>query len=197
LQTTTGRWSRQTVWTCLASKLNSRVRHSVKRFDPTYFSSVPAYNRLCFSSAFYRAFSEYEYMLVCQLDAWIFADRLSEWVARGYDYIGAPWCIFCRNRQACDANNRNECVGAVGNGGLSLRRVSKFAEVTSLGISTLANEDIYFSSVLSNKPPCKEAFLFSVETGFEKFLGEQFHFGCHAPMRQGIDVISGVSPQKG
>ena len=30
-------------------------------------------------------------MLIHQLDAFVFEDKLMDWVKRGFDYIGAPW----------------------------------------------------------------------------------------------------------
>ncbi len=39
---------------------------------------------------FYKTFTAYEYILIYQLDAFVFCDALKEWCAKGYDYIGAP-----------------------------------------------------------------------------------------------------------
>lgn len=49
------------------------------------------YNRLMLSEDLYSAFSNYEYILICQSDAYIFRDELKEWCEAGYDYVGAPW----------------------------------------------------------------------------------------------------------
>ena len=55
--------------------------------DDKYFNSafVKAYK-----DTLYSRFEKYEYMLIYQLDAFVFSDRLMEFVEAGYDYIGAP-----------------------------------------------------------------------------------------------------------
>lgn len=98
---------------------------STQRFHDNYFVGIEGYNSLLFSTEFYSAFSSYDYMLVYQLDAWVFADKLDEWCSKGYDYIGAPW--FYRNR----SHEEGESLWLSGNGGLSLRKVDRFIEVTS------------------------------------------------------------------
>lgn len=85
-------------------------------FEPDYFSSVVGYNKLMLSKCFYKRFACWEYMLIYQLDAWVFRDELDAWCAKGYDYIGAPWLKLDRkvDEQNC------------GNGGFSLRRIASF-----------------------------------------------------------------------
>ena len=92
------------------------------RFDPAYFTSVQAYSRLCLSEEFYRAFEGYRYILCYQLDCLVFSDRLSEWCAKGYDYMGAPWF----KRPALGWTY--EGPELAGNGGLSLRHVADSLE---------------------------------------------------------------------
>ena len=48
---------------------------------------------------------------------------MSYWTSKDYDYIGAPWTI--------KEHNSKVLFDAMGNGGLSLRKVSKFIEVLS------------------------------------------------------------------
>lgn len=95
-----------------------------KEFDKSYFSSIDGYNKLCLSSSFYNTFIDYEYMLIYQLDAWVFRDELVYWCEKGYDYIGAPW--FYTNNQEKD-NYRMKDVP--GNGGFSLRRIKFCLEI--------------------------------------------------------------------
>lgn len=87
----------------------------VQRFDDVYFSSIDKYNDLLLSVNFYQAFSKYEYMLVYQLDGFVFSDRLSEFCQLGFDYIGAP----------IPRIEWPHMPSLVGNGGVSLRRISK------------------------------------------------------------------------
>ena len=86
-----------------------------KRFPAGAFRSTSHYSRLLLSDEFYAAFSDYDYVLVYQLDCLVFSDELDAWCERHYDYVGAPW-----TRR--DANGEPYFTD-VGNGGLSLRRV--------------------------------------------------------------------------
>jgi len=94
----------------------------VVRFADDYFTGIPGYNRLMLSSAFYERFKEYEYILIYQLDCLVFSNDLRTWCAKGWDYVGAPWFKDCKS-------DTSEGFWAVGNGGLSLRRVSSFLKV--------------------------------------------------------------------
>ena len=91
---------------------------SVEFFDKHYFESVSGYNSLCYKTDFYHRFSSYDYMLIYQLDAWVFRDELQYWCDKGYDYIGAP--LFWSYSE----NNYTTKISSVGNGGFTLRRVS-------------------------------------------------------------------------
>lgn len=92
-----------------------------KRFAPRYFGSAQAHGRLLLSEAFYRAFLDYEYILVYHLDALVFADELVDWCREGYDFIGAPWLL--------SPDTPHITAQKVGNGGFSLRRVRSFLRV--------------------------------------------------------------------
>lgn len=91
------------------------------RFDEKYFTGTASYSQLCVSNEFYEQFADYEYMMIYQTDCWIFEDKIMEWCDKGYDYIGAP---ILTNYFVWST------TPTVGNGGLSLRKVSKFIEMT-------------------------------------------------------------------
>jgi hypothetical protein len=93
----------------------------VKQFGAEFFYNTLTYSALLLSRDFYQAFSEYEFILIYQLDALVFSDQLLEWCDRGWDYIGAPW-IKCKDVDFVE-NSR------VGNGGFSLRRIESFLRV--------------------------------------------------------------------
>lgn len=95
-----------------------------ERFDDSFFDGIDGYNRLMRDNAFYRRFEEYEYMLIYQLDAWVFCDELEFWCEQGYDYIGAPWF---KNFGTHEEGNK---LWRCGNGGLSLRKINKFIQCT-------------------------------------------------------------------
>lgn len=119
----------------------------VEDFPPTYFEGFAGYNRLMLSSEFYKRFADNEYILICQLDAYVFEDKLTEWCLKGYDYIGAPWVKkrkyksvyyqFYRTTRKLlyrllRLYNHDELTGHVGNGGLSLRKTETCLKITSL-----------------------------------------------------------------
>ncbi len=112
---------------------------ATETFAPDYFRSIQGYNRLLLSRGFYERFLGSEYLLVCQLDVFVFHDDLAAWVARGYDYVGAPWLsgsaasdllhrvqhqVARRLPGGRDRIHPWEMRYQVGNGGFSLRRVA-------------------------------------------------------------------------
>lgn len=97
----------------------------IKYFSPHYFRSVCEYSQLMREHSFYKAFKEYGYMLIHQLDAWVFKDELEMWCSKGYDYIGAPWFT---NYSSHEAGGK---LWKVGNGGFSLRKISTFIRITN------------------------------------------------------------------
>ncbi|MBQ6993492.1 MAG: hypothetical protein IJN64_03205 [Lachnospiraceae bacterium] len=163
----------------------------IERFSDYYFQSIDTYNKLMLSEVFYERFIGYEYILICQLDAFIFVDRLDSFCSLDYDYIGAPW--LCGIYYYIDDKH---CVWHVGNGGLSLRRVnscikllqSKRREIDGYG----SNEDVFFSigSAEFKVAPIEVALQFSFEREVEKCFeqnGRQLPFGCHAWERYNLE----------
>lgn len=182
-------------------------------FDSSNFVSIESYNKLMVSYEFYKFFSDFDYILLYQLDAWVFSNELEKWTSKGYSYVGAPW-LFRRG-------------GMVGNGGFSLRKVTRFLQLTRekysfresflhhLSVAQVASdypvlytvrhlffkqnrylcdiflEDVFFSLVLlhyyKDEVPCwKEALSFSFELNPRKAYAlnrEQLPFGCHAYLR--------------
>lgn len=94
-----------------------RVRCSFRYFDIGFFSDVSGYNKLMLSRDFYDSFADFEYMLIYQLDAYVFSDQLISWCEAGYDYVGAPWITA-----------EGTLLG-VGNGGFSLRNIRFFRRI--------------------------------------------------------------------
>lgn len=97
---------------------------TIQDWPPAHFTSIAAYSRLLMAPEFYRAFQEYDYILIYQLDCLLCRGDLTNWCQRGYSYIGAPWL-------ARDWRRRKRRPVAVGNGGLSLRRVRDCLAVLS------------------------------------------------------------------
>jgi hypothetical protein len=119
---------------------------NVLKLPSRHFANVNAYSALLLSADFYENFIDSEYILIYQLDCLVFKNDFSEFLA--FDYVGAPW--YQTQNHAANAIIRTllfrkplkaiQLIGlwylrrktdAVGNGGLSLRKVDKFIEITS------------------------------------------------------------------
>lgn len=118
-----------------------------------WLNSYKAYNKTCCTKEFYELFKDYEYMLKYEADAWVFEDRLDEFIALGYDYYGAPWPQYGYT---------------VGNSGLTLRKVEKMIEITEkYSNNQCINEDWWFCHIYGNEINIcswKMAVNFSLET---------------------------------
>lgn len=141
-------------------------------FDDAFFEGIAGYNRLMMSETFYERFLSSEYVLICQLDAYVFRDELEQWCGKGYDYIGAPWLVrpvyqfpllrltSWLKRVYCNLTgtpNGQITRYKVGNGGFSLRRTSNCLRAVSQLHDTAVrhfltarhhhtfNEDVFFA----------------------------------------------------
>ncbi len=97
----------------------------LRPFDEKYFGSVQAHRRLLFSPRFYKAFSEYEYILIYHPDALVFSDQLAFWCDLGFDYIGAPWV----KHKDAPYSGQVAYEGKVGNGGFALLKIKSFLKI--------------------------------------------------------------------
>lgn len=155
------------------------------------FTNVHSYSRLLLTEGFYERFNAYEYMLLYQLDAFVFTNRLEEFCLCRYDYIGAPMSYWSSWRNM---------PTRVGNGGFSLRRIEACKRVVA------AKEEIYDRTgrekefelaedkffgycgydeqVRFNTPDMRTALNFAVEFDVMRVYGklseENLPFGCHA-----------------
>lgn len=100
--------------------LEAKRPFRVTYFDSSYFTSVFAYSRLLLSRDFYTRFKEFDYLLIYQLDGFVFKDELIDWCLKDFDYIGAPWL------KNYGFNYEGTELWKVGNGGVSLRKISTF-----------------------------------------------------------------------
>ncbi|MCG6190246.1 DUF5672 family protein [Maribellus maritimus] len=92
-------------------------------FPDFYFKKISGYNRLLMSSDFYQKFSDFEYILICQLDVFVIKDELGLWIEKGKDNIGAP--IFeGYTKPSLEFKKGN-------NGGFCLRRTKSCIKVLS------------------------------------------------------------------
>jgi hypothetical protein len=175
-------------------------------FDDIYFGNVKAYNQLMIDPVFYQRFAEFEYILIYQLDAFVFRDDLKEWCKKGFDYIGAP-------DLSSIGLNKKTFRPVILNGGLSLRKVKSFTFFLNvfhfLYPQWPANEDALFSihfprsyplRPLLRLPRWQQAMPFSFEmqpSDSYKLNNNQLPFGCHAWEKYDIDFWRPIFEQHG
>lgn len=170
-------------------------------FDNRFFKGVDAYNRLMVSIDFYKTFTAYEYILIYQLDAFVFRDELKEWCAKGYGYIGAP-SLHQSQFDTIPAESAQDFADALSthrvvlNGGLSLRRIPAILRYLKIYNTFYpawkGNEDMLFCQEATRLKPMKlfmklpewrEALRFSFEkspAASYELTGHQLPFACHA-----------------
>ena len=164
----------------------------VVRFDPGFFRSHATYSRLLLSAGFYQAFASYDFVLIHQLDVFVFRDELADWCARGWDYVGAPWidCYWLEDAKLMWPPETRDNL--VGNGGFSLRRVAPalklLTEMPGVAERWGDNEDQFWAFHAPAATPFKipeleEAVAFAFEVSPERAFalnGSKLPFGCHA-----------------
>lgn len=115
----------------------------IEYFDTSYFMDIRGYNQLMLSVEFYKRFIDFKYMLIYQLDCYVFRDELDYWCQQGYDYIGAPWLDHFYYKKSKikkldflikrflklkfnKYQDKDILTYNVGNGGFSLRNIHQF-----------------------------------------------------------------------
>jgi hypothetical protein len=169
----------------------------LQSFPAEFFRSDRGYNRLLRLPLFYDRFRDATHMLIYQADCYVFEDRLQGYLDRAYDYVGAPWLNFDWLREAAPWTRRvpglEYFLKRVGNGGLSLRRVSAFRELAArferLAERCDVHEDLYWCQLIARVSPglrlasLEEALDFAFELEPERcyeMTGRRLPFGCHA-----------------
>lgn len=167
---------------------NQYQEYKIERFPDIYFSNSRMYNELCLTEEFYKRFIDYDYMLIYQLDSFVFYDGLKKFCEKGFDYIGAP--VITGVWETLNMN--------VGNGGLSLRNVKRVLGLLEeqkylLNHSAMSGlfysaEDTFFSYCGSRGeidfrvPDIRLASEFSIEidcVGLDASRREKLPFGTH------------------
>lgn len=184
------------------------IPFKLQAFDDSYFNGIAGYNKLMLSTGFYKTFLAYKYILIYQLDAYVFKDELTYWCNQNYDFIGAPHPSHENLPQQMQflkgyakliqiANkifNTHHTISNVGNGGFSLRKTRTCYWLLMFLKSKAAawkpyNEDGFFKYwgnllyPLFRLPTDGTALKFSIEQtpaqSLKKLNGE-LPFGCHA-----------------
>ncbi|MCF0072630.1 hypothetical protein LZD49_19270 [Dyadobacter sp. CY261] len=170
-------------------------------FDDNFFTGIDTYNRLMTSIDFYKTFTAYEYILIYQLDAFVFRDELKEWCAKGYDYIGAP-SLHQPDFDTIPAESAKVFAHALSthrvvlNGGLSLRRIPGILRYLKIYNTFYpawkGNEDMLFCQEATRLKPMKifmklpkwqEALRFAFEkspAASYELTNHRLPFACHA-----------------
>ena len=110
------------------------------QFHSQYFQNGRTYSKLLLSTFFYEPFLSFDYILIYQLDAFVFYDALEEFCRLVFDYIGAAFPVSWGNVNG-QKNPR------VGNGGFSLRKVEacyKLLMTPPLSTDNIS-EDVFFT----------------------------------------------------
>lgn len=169
-------------------------------FESSNFDSIKSYNTWMLRPDLYCEFIDFEFVLLCQTDAFLTRPlpRTEDW---RFDYLGAPWSppysLRWVPRKARLQNSRSWLRSrqlAVGNGGLSLRRTNVFAGLPDLPkFSRHPNEDIaisYFHDELG-------IVLASVETADRYFMetgATRWHPGQPVPNVYGFHGLQRFNP---
>lgn len=173
-------------------------------------NGIAGYNRMMLAGDFYRMHDEWDYILVCHTDAWIFRDELNAWAAAGYDCVAAPWIRRAvydlplvkqyvawrqRSKHRRGLPCRADLYGRIGNGGLSLRRVAAFVEACDRHADRIEeyltakdhfhNEDVFWATVPDGfrYPTPDEALRFAFDTNpayCYRLTGKHLPMGCHS-----------------
>lgn len=172
----------------------------VKTFPDEYFADIKGYNKLLLSPFFYDSFSTYEYIMIYQLDAFVFRDKLMDFCHMGYDYIGAPWFFS----YSIIVNGKPLRLHT-GNGGFSLRRVEsclwllhKYAQESRAWSS---NEDVFFAyygymEKKFRRAGVRIAAAFSFEANPQRIWKknhQQMPFGCHGWYKYGKNFYLSIA----
>lgn len=188
------------------TKIKQLVNEEVKvaYFPTADFASISDYNRLLTSQRFYKRFIAYDYMLIYQLDAYVFEDQLAYWCGKGYDFIGAPAFFGEDYERLTEADSERysyalETQRLVFNGGFSLRKIKAMIRLLRIHNTLFprwkGNEDMLFSLTsrrftllrpFVSLPSWKEALSFAFEKSPEasyEINNRKLPFGCHAWQR--------------
>lgn len=191
-----------------SSSINFNGLIKIETFDDKYFKDIYGYNALMLSNIFYERFADCEYILIHQLDAYVFKNELKYWCLKGYDYIGAPWIAskntlikrFLKLFHSKRKRDRETIFFKVGNGGFSLRKVASAINATQKLKTEIEEtlkrdkddfwimEDIFWSIKVPSFfhdfiiPDYKEALAFAIDRKPKialKLNNNNLPFGCH------------------
>ncbi len=174
--------------------------YKVERFDDKYFKSIHGYNELLLSEEFYTRFINHKYLLIAQLDVFIFKNEIKNWCDQEYSYVGAPMpdeaVKGIKKKYSMDFNTEIPFkTDKMLNGGFSLRKTKDLLDVVTKNkkfIDTCIKfgwfEDTVLSLLMANNsqyflPEMEISRYFSIETyPVQHFIKMNYVLpvGCHA-----------------
>jgi hypothetical protein len=133
-----------------------------------WLSSLRAYNRLKIMPFLYKRYSQFEFMLSYELDAFVFRDELEYWCSQNWDYVGGPWF-----EGHASAGPQSKAIPG-GNSGFSLRKISSALKVLQTWKTIRPFGEIYREwrevAVFSPRSFCRLAGNLSVRNCFHHTL---------------------------
>ncbi len=202
----------------MRSICNQFEKYTIETFSNKFFESPQTYSQLLMSTSFYERFLDYDYMLIYQLDAFVFSNQFEYFCSLGYDYIGAPWARWTNYWHSIRIRPGRHYLPfrpRVGNGGFSLRRVSAMLRILARKDEILLEhplarlfkeqEDMFFAYCGTlkdglNIPNIDLAQKFSVEmdVGYcYRNLENCLPFGCHAWHKIAFPVWKNIIESEG
>ena len=171
--------------------------------SPLLFQSVNGYNNMLLTNFLYNDMSKkYKYMLIIQIDAFVFNDMLKYYIDKNYDYIGAyEYFLYRQNNNGIISENISSEKYMYLNGGFSLRNINKCIETVNkycvipeyldhkILFDTIVNctylqEDSFFSQLLNqDNIDTKDLIMFAYSNlnsySMYPLNKYQYPFGCH------------------
>jgi hypothetical protein len=145
------------------------------------------YSRLLTTSSFYQHFQQHSHVLIFQTDSLFLKPLDAVFLSDAWDYVGAPW-----PHPVLPDHEHN-----VGNGGLSLRRVSAMLNLTRHhGPANNTPEDVYITARLNptRLPTVSLAKQFSVEMMYHPSpcaLHASFGYQSEMRLRRLLQALAG------
>jgi hypothetical protein len=132
-----------------------------EKFNDTFFSSIYNFNYLMLDPSFYERFIEFDYVLICQFDAFL-VKSIEPILKNDFTYLGPSWnpSIYVTKFRSKLYFNRIRFSSPIsyklqsGTGGLSLRKTRKLYELL-----TTVNKSSFYNSVIGKNRNANEDIL--------------------------------------
>lgn len=110
------------------AKVFKSFGYKIKKVDNNFFGTLRRANEMYLNRKFYEEFKNYDFMLIYQLDALVFSNKIERWIKSGYDFIAAP--LFRPIIGYLSHKPGQSIYG--GNGGFSLRNIKKSIKILEI-----------------------------------------------------------------